>query len=168
MREEFPISITASSPRVDTLRRARLRLLDELSERGKGTCPCCGRIARYRRVALSSGLAWFLIRLYKLGLFSDGRWVHYSDAVSRGSKKLGGLSYGDLRHWKLIEPRYDAKPGQWRLTHHGKLFVNGERSVEKRLLIFDGKVRKRSEETTTIKQALGTRFDYDDLMKGVL
>ena len=54
--------------------------------------------------------------------------------------------------------------GKWRLTKAGRRYVRGELAVPEFALVFDGKVRSFEGDRVTIREALGTRFSYEELM----
>jgi hypothetical protein len=76
-----------------------------------------------------------------------------------------------LRHWGLLEQEPNADPtkkdsGNVRITELGCQFVLGKVSVPKGLYQYNDAVERFTEETTTCREALGQKFNYDDLMSG--
>lgn len=130
------------------------------------TCPCCTQFAKVYRRKLSASIARVLIAMWNN---AGSEWVHLPAIRSRGQDEVLA------RHWELIEAMPDvtrddgsSRVGWWRLTPRGTDFVHNHSRVPKyariynnRLLGYDGT------ETVSIIDALGTRFNYTDLMAGV-
>ncbi len=127
------------------------------------TCPCCGQFAKIYRRTITSGMARALILFYREG--GTKEWVH-------GPTLLGGARADEakLRYWNLIEEatgkRDDGgRAGYWRVTRRGERFVNGTLVLPKYALVFNGDlIEFDDEEHVDIIDALGTRFDYAELM----
>lgn len=129
-------------------------------------CPCCGKQCRIYGRKLNSGMASFMIIMYKR---SPHDWMY----VRTWSKKIkciddiqvnainGDFSY--LLHWKLLEQK-PQESGKWRLTSLGRQFVEGKVSVPRKLFLLNNKCIDQSDEQTDIHHALGNKFDYDELM----
>ena len=79
------------------------------------------------------------------------------------------LDYSVMKHFGIIEPRISEggkkDSGYWRLTREGIDFVSNGKKVNKHVLIFDNKKQGFSDEFTTIQEALGDKFDFQELMK---
>lgn len=101
------------------------------------------------------------------------RWVHLRELPSLQAR-AGGGDFQKLRHWGLIEgmPKAtdanDTNPrsGFWRATPDGVDFVRGGVWVPAYKLMFNADVYEDSDEKITIVEAIGTRFDYDEIMSG--
>lgn len=83
-------------------------------------------------------------------------------------RTVGGGDMVKMRYWGLIEekPNENQKTrssGYWRLTPKGWRYLKGE-SVPKFAYTFDKKAREVSGPDVTIRDALGTDFDYSELM----
>jgi hypothetical protein len=138
----------------------------------KGTdCPCCGQFVKLYKRLFDSGLARFMIALYKL---SDGKPGVYidKDAIrfEAGLDTLKATNYGIIKHWQVAHTfRGDntAKrtSGQWSLTEYGKKLVEGSVSIPKYAFTYNKEVYKFSKERITIKGALGKHFNYAKLME---
>lgn len=149
-----------------TLQEARQRVSQGM-DRGM-QCPCCDQyIKRYRR-KLNSGLAALLVRVYHEVSVREpaGGWLHVRDAV----KDMIGTDYAILKHWRLIEPYREnqrrGRAGLWRLTEKGRQFVEGKTTVPEAVYLLNNEVHGFSEETMGIQQALGSNFDWEELMSG--
>ena len=90
-----------------------------------------------------------------------------------GSKRPTGGDEAKTRYWGLLEAMPDAKredgstrTGWWRLTGRGADFVRGDLLVPKHARIYDGRLLGLDDTAGVIgiRDALGSRFDYDELM----
>jgi hypothetical protein len=76
-------------------------------------------------------------------------------------------------YWDLIEPRPkedDPKKrdsGWWRPTEDGVRFAHSHLAVPKYALVFDGEVQEYAGGGVFIRDALGTRFDYEEVKRKV-
>ena len=155
---------TAPAPTA-TLTEAQSWLRERV--RKGATCPCCKRLAKVYKRKLNSGMAYFLIRLYRVrGL----KPTHINDFI--GEQKMTASMVGGvlLHQWGLIEevPDDDTekyKSGVYRVTELGARFARGEVRVKKFVHLYDNRLLKVSEGITTvsIQDALGDKFDYQEL-----
>lgn len=136
------------------------------------TCPVCNRFDKIYRRPLNSGMAWALIALYKLDKKKPG-WHHLLDEVPG----LKGGDYGKLAEWGMIQGRDETKTdgnpenGFYRITAKGIFFVQGKVRVKKYLYFYHDRLwpvdEGDSPETVSIQDALGKKFDYNELMGDV-
>lgn len=127
-------------------------------------CPLCGQHAKMYRRKINSGMARSLIHIYRI---AGNGWVHVS-AIGARSREEGKLAYWGLLEEQKATGLHGGRAGYWRLTDKGIAFVRGNLKVEKYALIYDGRVYGfDGTEMISIKDALGTKFDYQDLMNGV-
>jgi hypothetical protein len=145
-------------------------------ERDEGvTCPCCGQFAKVYRRTIHSAMARSAIDLYQrqawlgsgfpadIGSGNEG-WTHLTRAGNPGGDEA------KLRYWGLLEQR-DAEPehgrtaGEWRLTKRGVHFVRDALVVPKYALIYNGDCLAHEGPLIGIRQALGSKFDYKELME---
>lgn len=128
-------------------------------------CPCCGQFAKVYQRTINSAMARALILFHKEGGTTE--WVH-GPSITRAAR----ADEAKLRYWELIEEsagrREDgARAGLWRVTPAGEQFVRGLRQVPRYALIYDGRLLGFDGDLIGIKEALGTRFDYAELMAAV-
>jgi hypothetical protein len=128
-------------------------------------CPLCGQLAKMYRRKINAGMAHALIEMYRHG---RADWFYLPDIT----KRWQGRDEAGLRYWGLIEeastPRPDGgRAGWWRVTDKGIAFVRWNLKVPKYVLVYDGRVFGFDGPDVDIKDALGTKFDYHDLMNGV-
>lgn len=137
--------------------RAELRLLVDDGHR----CPLCTQFAKVYKRKLNSRMARALIAMYRAG--GAHTYVHLPTVAGDGCEG------GKLRYWGLVseeaERRDDGgRTGWWTITPTGVRFLHGQATVEKYAHIYDGRCLRLSGPPTTIQQALGTRFNYHELM----
>lgn len=137
------------------------------------TCPCCGQFAKLYKRTIHAAMARSAIDLYQRGAydlepFADpkkpGGWTHLTRAGNPGGDEA------KLRYWRLLEEKPDAETsggshsGYWRLTQRGVHFVRDALVVPKYALIYNGDCLGHEEPLIGIRQALGRKFDYEELM----
>lgn len=130
-------------------------------------CPVCTQLAKVYRRKLNSGMAHALIRFWQVA----GRdWAH-KPTVLRG---VGAAARDEslLRYWGLMEEEQERRPdggraGWWRVTDDGERFIHARSRLPKYARIYDGRLLSLDwSETLSIREALGSRFNYDELMAG--
>jgi len=137
-------------------------------------CRVCGQnVKRYKR-AFNSGMALVLIKL------SDWIADHPSEPFCKVEDHLQewGLSHsvrGDFhkaRFWGLIEPDNDRRDdgsqrtGYWKLTKEGFDFVFERTTIPSHVYLYLNNEEGFTKEHISIRDALGTKFDYEALMYG--
>lgn len=139
-------------------------------------CPCCTQLAKVYRRKLNAGMARVLIRMFKkAGL--DWTYLPHVDLQPGERRRAVGHS-GEMcmtRYWGLIEGMPDdvrredgsSRVGWWRLTPRGADFVRGGLTVPKYALVYDGRCLGLEGDQVGIRDALGSKFNYAELMAGV-
>tara|TARA_R110002153_G_scaffold241842_1_gene397018 strand:- start:109 stop:555 length:447 start_codon:yes stop_codon:yes gene_type:complete len=145
---------------ITTIEEAKKFLNDNFEE---GTeCPCCNQNVKLHPFKLTGGVASILIKFYKA---RDKGWVH----PIKEFNTING-NYAKLRHWGLIEKnKNNSDPsvkasGLWRITIAGISFVDGDCLVPEKVKLFNNKFYGYSGGQITIRQALGNKFNYEQLM----
>lgn len=160
-----------------TLAQAKEWLRSRLDDGAK--CPCCSQHAKIYRRKLNSGMAVSLLafaRVTQLTNPKDG-WLRVPDDFVQTAtvlKVLKNREYNKLRYWGLLEAHptdqsLDANTpftGMWRITELGLKFARAEVEVPESVSIYDNRVMKRATKLTSIQQALGSKFNYAELMGG--
>lgn len=139
------------------------------------TCPCCGQLCKVYKRKLNSTMALALVLIYQyFKTHKHADWLHVAAflvKVKRDSSIAGG-DVVKLRYWGLLERAAGERPdgsdriGRYKITDLGKQFVEGRVAVPQYVYLYNQLLLRLSEEMTTIKDALGQRFNYDELMKG--
>lgn len=128
-------------------------------------CPVCTQFARVYRRKITSPMARGLIKQFRL---VGEEYAHSATLVASETHEFSQLAW-----WGLIEEmperREDGgRAGWWRITPRGRWFVLNSGSLPKYACIYDGRVLRLDEdEEASIVDALGTKFDYRELMAGV-
>lgn len=132
-------------------------------------CPCCGKWCKVYPRKLSAQMAQFLIGLVEI--YDRSRsWVHVREVRGASAEKAAtDASY--LVHWGLLIPKNRAKgeksAGYYKPTQRGVDFVF-ERTVERRkVYLYNNQPQRWSDETTSIREALGDTWDYDELFEPI-
>jgi len=129
-------------------------------------CPCCEQFAKVYRRKITSHTAMVLIAMWRKG---------GTDWVSLPALGMGHADEAKARYWGLIEAKPDevrddgsSRTGWWRLTDRGRRFVLNLTSIPKYVRIYDGRALSMDDsQQINIADALGTKFNYFDLMGGV-
>lgn len=131
-------------------------------------CPHCGGYCKRYYRHFNSNMALALIVLYRN---LDKGFVHLENLMKEaGYKRCGDASY--LRHYRLIEKkegkRDDGSPrnGMYKITSAGIMFVEGKTKVKAKYVIYKNKHEGFEGDEINIKDALGKKFDYRELMEG--
>ncbi len=147
-----------------TLQEARdvLRtLLDDGHE-----CPCCRQFAKVYRRKIHATMAKDLILIYRQ--VPVGEWFHLADTVGYNGGDTAKLAYWSMMEEETTIVRDDGgRAGYWRLAPSGAAWARGETVVQKYARVYDGRCLSLVGDPVDIRDALGGRFRYDDLMAGV-
>lgn len=145
------------------LSEARAQIFEEEAFRQGSFCPCCDQYVRLQRRKLNSNMAMFLcslVRAYR----KTQEPVHYSNL------KFRGRDYAYLEAWGLARgtgrgPEDKGRvSGLWVPTLKGVRFVNRQETVPSHAFTYNGEARGFTTALVTIDEALGSAFDYDELM----
>lgn len=129
---------------------------------GPMPCPVCDqRVQLYRR-KLHSGMAWALVALYRWDQKHPGKSMDYRRLLHRGASR----DHGFLRYWDLAEAdESKGFKGFWRITALGREFVEEKVRVPKAIYHFNWVCYEKTKGMTTIRYALGDKFDLDELLR---
>jgi len=136
-----------------------------LAQLHKGAnCPLCGQRAQLYRRKINAGMAHSMIRMYR----SVGTgWCHVPTVVGAKSREEGKCAYWGLLEEQSGKGLHGGRAGYWRLTERGEAFVLNQIQVPTYALVYNGRVMGFEGAMMSIKDALGTKFDYRELMDGV-
>lgn len=135
-------------------------------------CPCCGQFAKVYKRKLNSTMAASLIWLVNEweSLGDPDEYIHMmSDAPKWVVKTNQVVTIG---HWKLIETKPRGKDqtgkssGFWRPTDSGVQFAKGAIEVPSHVYLYDGVPVRWQESKIAIREALGSHFNYDEMIAG--
>jgi hypothetical protein len=94
-------------------------------------------------------------------------WVHMPTVLSGRRADEAKLRYWDLIEEELETNRAEGRSGWWRVTSKGAAFSQGYATVPKYVYVYDGIPLQLDGPQVGVVEALGTRFDYRDLMRAV-
>jgi hypothetical protein len=129
-------------------------------------CPCCHQFSKVYRRAINNTQARALVVIYRT--VGDG-WGHLPD-LRMALAPHHSNEEPKLRYWGLLEEELTVRPdggraGWWRVTALGEQWVSEDVSIPKYVHIYDGeRIGQPFGEPTTIRDALGTKFNLDELM----
>lgn len=134
-------------------------------ERGY-VCPCCNSFIKLYKRSFNSNMCLALIAIYNSGIRT---FTHMENLLrEKGYKRCGDFSY--LVHYGLLEKlegkREDGSPknGMYKITGRGIMFVENKLTVQEKFLMYNSVCEGFDGKEINIKEALGTRFHYDQLM----
>jgi hypothetical protein len=159
-------TLPASLPLNATLEEAR-DWLRKIMWQKMVPCPCCKQDVKVYKRQLNRTMAKALIRLH----FFDEEWVHVPSVI--GFSRMGG-DFAKMGWFGLVEEKdavkEDGNPhaGYWRIKELGRDFVREAAKVPAHIFIYNNRILKKSEEQIGIRQALGKKFNYDELMAAAL
>jgi hypothetical protein len=162
-------------PDETTLGDVRRWILDRLipTERGRTgklkanpgvECPACRQNVAMSVRPFDAKMARLMLAMYR----GDPYGWHHTPSLT-GDK--GGDSVKS-QHWGLIEGRdgekADGNPrnGFWRLTELGRRFVRGEVTIPRWALLYNEERHALDGPPITIQEALGTDFNYNEIIRG--
>lgn len=158
-------------PNTASLGEARALLRRGLAAKGV-ECPCCQQLAKVYKRKLSSSMAYALVLIYRHFRVDRGtEFVHVPQLLNGHGVVARGGDWSKLGFWGMIEEHPDSRrddgckhTGEWRLTDYGRRFAAAVDTAPKHLYFYNGQLILKSEERTFIREALGNRFHYDELM----
>jgi hypothetical protein len=136
-------------------------------------CPCCGQLVKLYRRTLPNATARVMIAVWFL---NEGRDYLYMPelldqvGLTRTGQQGGYCTYG--HYWKLMKQQPGIRDdgsnrvGWWKLTDLGRRFVLCQATVPKYAHIYNSRCFGFSGPDWTIQHALGTKFNYSQLMAG--
>jgi hypothetical protein len=147
-----------------TLGEAR-EILRELLDAGH-KCPCCTQMAKIYRRKITGRQAAALISLFR----AAGRDYGHFPTVAPDHYEAAQAAL--LRYWglteELQEKREDGgRAGWWRVTERGEAWIRGQTTVPKYARTYDSRCLGLTGESVTVVDALGTKFNYNELMAGI-
>lgn len=153
----------------DTIATAR-RFINEKSMEGVG-CPCCDQFVKHYKRTINSSIARGLIHVVKTQQLNvDFKLDAALDGVLGAKTIYPQLSL--CKYWGLLKPiagiRDDGSDriGLYQNTEKGIKFVNHEIKVLSHVELFNDKQYGFDGKQISIIDALGTKFDYKELMGG--
>jgi hypothetical protein len=158
-------------PKITTLEESKQWLRERFADGAR--CPCCDQFVKLYKRKLNSSMAHALILIYKFFENNQDEWLHVPSYLSQisSSATVRGGDWSKLRYWGLIEPQKAVRDdgservGNYRITGRGKQFVLAQIRVPKHVFLYNQKpISREDTETVSIREALGEKFNYAELM----
>lgn len=131
-------------------------------------CPACGQTVKLYKRKLNSAMAYGLIlltRCQEQGYFHIEDFLKTQECPSSIRGDIPKLRYfGLIQAMKTTETGGPAKAGYYIVTQKGRDFVDGKLTVPKSVNLYNNKQYGFSEDHVNIKRALGSKFNYNELM----
>jgi hypothetical protein len=154
----------------DTLQKAKNDLRQGWKTSKGATCECCGQKVKLYKRKILGVMAFGLISLYRMSKHEHPRKsFHRNDILPHDNSG----SFAKLKYWGLIEEDINSDPekrcsGYWSITDLGIDFVEERAVVPKYAYTYNMKVvfdlYDDPEEKIGIREALGNKFSYPELM----
>lgn len=130
-------------------------------------CPKCEQWTKLYARRINKGMATQLIWLVRTYKKLKRNWVKVANHAPRNI--LSSPQFTVLKHWGLVEQKENLSSKKrtsnlWRPTKAGIDFVLQRISVPEYAFLYNDKLRGYSVERTTLEQALGVDFDYEEVM----
>lgn len=76
------------------------------------------------------------------------------------------LAYWGLIQTRTVESKHSDKKnsGYWQITPLGKDFVSGRCTLKNKIVVYNGQLLRTEGQLIYIKEALGDKFNYPELM----
>ena len=142
------------------------------------TCPCCKQFVKLYKRNFNKSMAYVLLLIecyYRGDLVEE--WLHVpsyiAEMVSDHPRRAAAVrgDWAKMKLWGLLEEkpgkREDGSPrvGYYRMTDLGHRFARREVKVPAHVYIYNGEpLRRVVSDEITIDDALGTEFNYDQIM----
>lgn len=127
-------------------------------------CPLCLQFAKVYKRTITSRMAHQLIEFWKTCKREFG---HLPTVIPN----VGGGDFAKLANWGLVEPKMNEGEqvrGWWRITGRGESWLADRITVEKYAHVYDGRCLSLRGEGVHLRDALGKRFNYEELMADVV
>lgn len=129
-------------------------------------CECCGAFQKRYKRSLNCNMSIALIALYK---YNVNEFVHLERFLNdKGYQRCGDASYLVNYRFlqKLVADRADGSPrnGMYKITSAGIMFVENKIKAQKHFVMFGGKFQGFEGDLINITEALGKKFNYNELM----
>jgi hypothetical protein len=164
---------------METIKQAKEQLREEW-EKGT-TCPCCNQRVKLYKRRITGSMAVGLIFFSNYYFDNKIDPVEYLKPINVFNKIKDTTTYNVhnlntnfalLRYWELIEPLKEERAdgsnrnGFYRITNRGYKFIAGTLEVPKLVKLYNQKTKGfDAQEMVTIKDCLGTKFNYKELME---
>lgn len=130
-------------------------------------CPCCHQHAKRYRRSLNSGMAATLCWMVAEYRSNGNTWIDVPRLMPR--HVAANREFPRLEYWGLIRQQQNTDTrkrcsGSWMPTPDGEAFADGRTTVPAAAIVFNGNCEALIGEPVSIRDCLGTKFNYAELM----
>ena len=119
-------------------------------------CPCCFQTVKVYSRRITQTMIWNLAQIA-----SSPEGIR-----SVNLESSHGGDHAKLRYWKLVEVIEDEfAHTYWRITPLGRLWLFGAEQIPEIAYVYNGTVQAFSEKKVYIKDRIGKRFSFQELME---
>lgn len=132
-------------------------------------CPCCGHQSIVYRRKLLANMSFVLLQLYRHKKFS---FIHVEKFLLENNYPRSG-DFHKLVLWGLLEKQKGEREdgckytGMYKITGRGMAFCDNKLTVPQTAVILNNKFKGFEGIEVSIKDTLGERFNYDQLLSEV-
>lgn len=138
--------------------QAKLRTLIDDGVR----CPCCTQFTKVYRRTIHSTMARELITFYRQ---AGQDWLYLPGSVmARGGDTVKCRYWGLIEEDNAVRDDGSSRTGWWRVTPFGAAWIEDRTVVIRYARVYDGRCLGLVGEPFGIRDALGKKFDYRELM----
>ena len=156
-----------------TLAEAKQWLQDHIAD--GAVCPCCDRYTKLYKRNINSSMAYVLILIHNhFQSAPEAEWLHVPSYLNeRGLRGcVSAAIRGDwakLTHWNLLTEKQclcgtGTLAGYYKITARGVAFAQNTCRVAKSVYLRNNEVEHFSDDTVSIRGALGKKFNYSELL----
>ena len=133
------------------------------------TCPSCNKHVKVYHRKFNSGMAYTLINVYRQARKTNNEWLHVGHFL-RKECDVWPSDYAKIVWWSLMQKHPGKKKdgnssGLYRMTRKGSMFVKGRITIPSHANEYMSEVESFDGDEINIVEALGKKFDYDELMR---
>lgn len=155
-------------------------LRQEIFDNREEGCQCkiCDQHVKLYKRNFNSAMSIVMIKIAKetkaLEGFQTSSWIQVENLL-KDDPNIPSTVRGDFPkavHWGLLEKMQGERDdgsnrmGWYHITQKGEDFVNGKITIPKWVKLYNNEVVGFAEEHINIQKALGTKFNYQELMNG--
>lgn len=138
-------------------------------------CPCCKQYAKTYNRKLNSSMVIALLEIYKAHKKNGFEHFHVEDyfkSLPHLSSSIRG-DFPKLRHWNLIHDKDEVRDdkstrnGYYMISGLGIRFLRNQITVPSHMFIYNNEVIGVSDKLVTFKECLASKFNYEELMRGL-
>ena len=148
-----------------------IELLERARQSNGATCPTCNKHVQVYTRKLNSNMARALLLMYREARKNNNEWCRVGHLIVGEHTWPSG--YPKLVWWGSAE-KHPGKSddgnsnGMYRLTKKGALFAKNKTKVSSHAVEYMSVVEEFVGDEINIIDALGKKFDYNELMQGIL